>query len=397
MLLADLLRTSLAQVVRNQRRYRGVSLNIALGVAGLITVMTMGDAIEKKVATNLELLGRATIIKANWDFDKKTRWHHGQFRPQDLEDLRKLSRASETTGFVQKCDQTLTFKQAKMQGQLMGVESGFFAALHMAFSEGREITEEEVSTRKNVCVIGTRIRDDLLNGLDKALDQAIWLEGKLFRVVGVLGGVEDTEHSRTLFVPITVAWGHFSAEPSINGIYVKAVNWHEVSRLSDDVFNTLARNHAGYVDGLEVTYYPEKLKTIRAIEFLVKFLLYGGLLLVVFLGGLGISNLMYLSVQERTGEIGLRKAVGATDKVILRQFLTEAVATGLAGTVAGIVLAVGVTALLRLLFDMIPDYEMAVLGVIGGVLLGTCLGAVSGLEPARRAKDLDPIQAVRFE
>lgn len=359
--------------------------------------MTMGDAMERKVATNLELLGSATIIKAKWDFDKKTRWHHGQFRPKDVVDLKKLRGAAQVTGFVQKSDQTLVYKQTKTQAHLMGIEPSFFATLHMGFSEGRGITEEEVATRSNVCVIGTRIRDELLAGLGRRLDQKIWLEGKLFRVVGVLGGVEDAENSRTMFVPISVAWDNFFAEPSFNGIYVRAVSWHSVSRLSKEVSVALDTNHSGYSDGLDVTYYPEKIKTIRAIEFLVKLVLYGGLLLVVLLGGLGISNLMYLAVQERTSEIGLRKALGATDQVILGQFLTEAVATSLAGTAVGMLLAVGVIALLRLFFDMIPDYQMLVLGIIVGFFLGLFLGVISGLEPARKAKDLDPVQAIGYE
>jgi putative ABC transport system permease protein len=267
----------------------------------------------------------------------------------------------------------------------------------MAFSEGRGITEEEVATRRNVCVIGTRIRDELLTGLDRRLDQTIWLEGKLFRVVGVLGGVEDVEHARTIFMPISVAWDNFFAEPSITGIYVRAVSWHVVSQLSKEVSSALGANHSGYSDSLDVTHYPEKIKTIGAIEFLVKVVLYGGLLLVVLLGGLGISNLMYLAVQERTSEIGLRKALGATDQVILGQFLTEAVATSLAGTAVGMVLALGVIALLRLSFDMIPDYQMLVLGMIVGALMGVFLGVISGLEPARKAKDLDPVQAIGYE
>lgn len=126
-------------------------------------------------------------------------------------------------------------------------------------------------------------------------------------------------------------------------------------------------------------------------------MLYLGLALVIILGGSGITNLMYLAVQERTVEIGLRKAVGATDEVILTQFLVEAVATSLTGVAAGLTLGVAVIILLRLLFGMLPDYRMMIAGAIGALILGIGLGVIPGLEPARRASRLEPAEAMRFE
>ena len=397
MILQDLLKVALRQVLRHQRRYRGVFLSIALGIAGLVTVLTMGEAIEKKVAINLELLGSATIIKASWDYDQKTRWHHGQFRPEDLQDLRKLERLVDATGFVRKADHTFIHRQNKVQGQLMGVESNFFSALHIAFSEGSAITEEDVAFRRNVCVVGSRLRNELFEGSDSPLGKTVWIEGKVFTVIGILGGVEDREYSRTLFVPIPVAWDDYFGEPAISGIYVRAKNWQQVSDLREEVYAVLAAKHAGYAASLDVTYYPEKIRTITSIEYLVKFLLYLGLAMVILLGGSGITNLMYLAVQERTVEIGLRKAVGATDEVILTQFLVEAVVTSFTGVAAGLALGVTIMLILRVLFDMIPDYGMMVAGTIGALILGIGLGVIPGLNPARKASRLEPAEAMRFE
>ena len=397
MIFQDLLKVALRQVVRNQRRYRGVFLSITLGIAGLVSVLSMGEAIEKKVAVNLELLGRATIIKASWDFHRKNRWHHGRFRPGDLQDLRKLERVVEATGFVRKADETFVHLQTEIQGQLMGVESNFFSALHIAFSEGSAITEEYVSSRAQVCVVGSLLRNELFQGRDSTLGKKIVIEGKVFTVIGVLGGVEDREYSRTLFIPISVAWDNYFGEPTISEIYVRAMNWQQVSDLRDEVLAVLEGKHPSYADSLEVTYYPEKIRTITTIEYLVKFLLYLGLALIIILGGSGITNLMYLAVQERSVEIGLRKAVGATEEVILTQFLVEAIATSFTGAVAGLAFGITLILMLRLSFDMIPDYRMMVAGIVGALILGICLGVISGLAPARKASRLDPAEAMRFE
>lgn len=397
MIFQDLLNVAFRQVFRNQRRYRGVFLSITLGIAGLVSVLSMGEAIEKKVAVNLELLGSATIIKASWDFDRKNRWHHGRFHPGDLQDLRKLERVVEATGFVRKADQTFVHLHTKIQGQLMGVESNFFSAVHIAFSEGSAITEEYVSSRAHVCVVGSRLRNELFQGSDSTLGKKIFIEGKVFTVIGILGGVEDREYSRTLFIPISVAWDNYFGEPTISEIYVRAMNWQQVSDLRDEVLAVLEGKHPSYAASLEVTYYPEKIRTITTIEYLVKFLLYLGLALVIILGGSGITNLMYLAVQERSVEIGLRKAVGANEEVILTQFLVEAIATSFTGAVAGLALGITLILMLRLSFDMIPDYRMMVAGTIGALILGICLGVVSGLAPARNASRLDPAEAMRFE
>lgn len=397
MAIEDILRVALRQVVRNQRRYRGVFLSVALGIAGLITVLTMGEAIEKKVAVNLELLGSATIIKAGWDYDQTTRWHHGQFRPKDLQDIRGLEWAVEATGFVQKPNQTFVHKQAKVQGLLTGVEANFFSTVHIAIAEGAGITADDVTARRPVCVLGSRICSEFFGDHGSPLGQKILVQGTVFTVMGVLGGIEDRESSQTLFIPISVAWDLYFGEPTISRMYVRAVDWQHVAELRDSVAKTLANNHPRYAAGLEVTYYPEKVSTINTIEKLVTFLLYLGLALVIVLGGSGITNLMYLAVQERTVEIGLRKAVGATDEVILLQFLVESLATSFTGVVAGLVLGAAIVVALRMIFGMIPDYGMMIAGTAGALILGIVLGVVPGLEPARKASRLEPAEAMRFE
>jgi putative ABC transport system permease protein len=397
MILQDLLQVALKQVLRNQRRYRGVFLSISLGIAGLVSVLTMGEALEKKVAVNLELLGGATIIKASWDFDRKTRSHHGRFRPGDVQTLRKLEHVVDATGFVRKEDQTFVHGQTKVQGHLMGVDSNFFSAVHVVLSKGVGIEERDVSSRKQVCAVGSRLCKEIFKDSGSALGKTVSIDGRVFTVMGILGGVENREYTHTMFIPISVAWENYFGEPTISGIYVRATNWRQVSSLRNRVSAILTGKHPSYAAGLEVTYRPETIRTITAIEYLVKFLLYMGLALVTILGGSGITNIMYLAVQERRVEIGLRKAVGATDRVILTQFLVESIVTSLTGASMGVTMGVTVVLILRLSFDMIPDYGMLIAGSVGGLLLGIGLGVIAGLEPARNASYLDPAEGMRCE
>jgi putative ABC transport system permease protein len=397
MVLADLLSISFRQIARNQRRYQGVLAVIAVGIAGLAVVPPMGNAIELKIGTNLELLARATILEAGWDFEKRTRWHHGEFRLSDVDDLRSLPLTGAVTAFVRTGDQTFYRKGVRAQGRLMGVEGNFFSTFHIGVSQGRELDASDMSAAKHVCVLGRSIVLDLFPDSSSPLGESLLIEGLTCTVVGVLGGVEDRDYDSTVLLPIMVARAHFFPSDKISGMYVRARNWHVVADLRDLVFDVLARNHPAYAETIEIQYYPEKVRTIHRIEFLVKLLLYSGLGATLVLGGLGIANLMQVSVQERTAEIGLRKALGATDEEVLLQFLAEAAAISLVGTVLGLIVGIAAIVVMDIGLDMAPHHGIMVLAAAVSLVIGISLGIVAGLVPARKAGLLDPVEAMRFE
>ena len=393
----DIVKIAIRQVIRNGRRYRGVIISLALGAAGLVVVLTMGDSIEKKIARNLEALGRATAIKAVWDFDRKTRWHHGHFGPNDVHLIRSLDRVAQVTGFLKKKDLTFVRKQSRVQGDVIGVESNFFSTLRMTLAEGSPISEEDIVLRNNVCVIGSKLNQELFEHNSSPVNRSILVDGKVFRIIGLLGGVEEREYRKCLFAPITVVWNDHFSEPKISEIQIRATHWRDVRNLREEIKSVLEQYHPGFSQAIEVSWYPEKISAISAVESLVKVLLYFGMVLVMILGASGITNLMYMAVQDRTVEIGLRKAMGANDRAILFQFLVEAVIISVAGMCAGMVLAIHTIFLLKLAFEMEPNYEIMALTILGSVFLGICLGIISGMEPARRASHLDPAEAIRFE
>jgi putative ABC transport system permease protein len=397
MVFADLLSISFRQIVRNKRRYHGLVAVIAVGISGLVVVASMGNAIEEKIGTNLELLARATILEAGWDFEKRTRWHHGEFRVSDVYDLESLRWTGAATAFVTKDDRIFCRRDVRAQGRLMGVEGNFFATFHIGVSQGREIEASDVAGSKQVCVLGRSLVPELFPDSHTPLGESILIEGLTCVVVGVLGGVEDREYDSTVLVPISVARAHLFFGEKISGIYVRAKNWHVVAELRDLVVNVLKRNHPAYAGTLEIQYYPEKLRTIQRMEFLVKLLLYSGLFASLALGGLGIANLMLVAVQERTAEIGLRKALGATEEEILTQFLIEAAAISLMGSLAGLMAGLTLIGIMALGLDMVPHYGIMALAAGAAPVIGICLGILAGLVPALKASRLDPVEAMRFE
>ena len=335
MLSSDLLRVALRQVYRNKRRYNGVLLGISLGLAGLVTVLTVGDSVETDLSQNLEVLGSATIIKAAWSFDRAPKWHHGQYFLKDVEDIRKLPGVSGASPAVWHY-MPLSHNNMKIgNGRIMGVDTSFFETLYMPLSTGRKFTDDDITRRKSVCIIGTNIMKRLFKEDEGPIGKKIFVGGQSFQVVGIMGGMEDPLYMDTILIPITVARSRFIAMYEIRDIYIRAANWDMVTKVRDNAYNLLTRNQPGYADAIQVVHYPEALKTIKNAVLLVKLFLYAAAVVTLLLGGLGITSVMLAAVRERTTEIGLRKAVGATDRMIMAQFLLESVCISLLGVAIG--------------------------------------------------------------
>jgi putative ABC transport system permease protein len=170
-----------------------------------------------------------------------------------------------------------------------------------------------------------------------------------------------------------------------------------VPRVSADVSKILKSNQTGYEDSLLVNYYPERIKSIQTIVFIFKFFLYAAIFVTLILGGIGIMNVMLSVVAERTREIGLRQAVGATEDMIILQFLFESFSVSMIGAILGILAAIvavnGLEALLR-----ISSGKMTLLmSMMMSVVVGTLLGVLSGLIPAKKAGKLNAVDAMKFE
>lgn len=397
MFVYDLARISLRQIYRNKRRYKSVLIGISLGIAGLVTVITMGDSVESDLGRNLELLGTTTIIKATWDTERITQWHKGQYHQKDVNELRRLPGARFVSPVVWSWAYGFARDKLRSSGRIMGIESNFFDTVHLPVPTGRKITDEEVRTMASVCVLGRHIRHDLFKDDPNPIGKQIFIAGNMFTVVGLLGGIEDPMFDETVLIPISVARSRFAQMYEIRDVYVRAINWDIVSNLQQEVLDVVTTNQPGFTDTMEVRFFPERIRTVQNAILLVKLFLYASLCVTLLLGGLGITNVMLAAVRERTTEIGLRKAVGATDGMIMSQFLMESVCISLGGAMIGMLAGFIAVESLEKVFETVPNTQIFHASLIGGVIFGVVLGIVSGMMPAKRASKLDAAAAMTFE
>jgi len=396
MIWNDLLRTAFKQVYRNKRRYKGAIIGTALGIAGLITVITMGDSVESTIGKNLEVLGSSTVVKAGWDYLNTLRWHHGHFTEGDVEDLRRLPDALYVSPAEWKGKVPISYRKRTVRFSVAGIEANFFEAFYLPMESGKRIAREDEVALRQVCIIGQTVGRELF-GSENPLGQRILVGGVMFQVIGVLGGVEDPSYMETVFVPLSTARAMLPGMHDVRHIYVRAVDWNSVAELHRQVFTILTANHPGYSESLSIVYYPERIAAIQTIVLVFKFFLYSAIGVTLILGGLGITNVMLAVVNERTKEIGLRKAVGATAGMIVYQFLFESLTVSLVGALIGIFCGLWAVEVLQTLFQTSAHYSIFFFSVSGSVLLAVFLGVASGLLPAARAGRLSAVDAMKFE
>lgn len=389
MKISDVIVMSIRQVMRLRRRYRGALIGTAIGTAGLITLMTVGDSVEDNLARNLEILGSATTIKATIDY--------AQYEDRDVQDVKRLTGVMEVAPAVFSfVDKISYLNKEKMGVRLAGVEPSMFKAVYLPLAEGRPISAEDVKQARSVCVIGEDIRKALFRDRESAVGKVVVFSGMPFEVVGVLRQAEDLAFLETVILPISVARAKIPGMFHVRKMYILPRNWYAVAELHKRVGALLRGNEPRY--GHTVTFDEERVSIMKNIAVTFKFFLYLAIIVTLVLGAVGVTNVMLALVKERTTEIGLRKAVGATDGAIMVQFMCEALAVSLISVIIGIMAGATMSHVItgRILHTVFAQNAFTI-SVLASIVIGTFLGVISGVVPARAAGKLDPVDAMRFE
>ncbi len=401
----DYLRQAVFAMLAHKMRAFLSILGILIGVAAVIAMIALGrgaqDSIEKQLASlgsNLLLVrpGSPKVQGIAMQSGSTTR-----FTFQDLTVVSKLDDfikyiSPSVTGRVQ-----IVYENKNWNTQVEGVGVDYAQLRSAVPTIGRFFTEEEVKMRNKVALLGTTVVQQLFGDVNP-IGETVRINLINFKIIGILpqkGATGFRDQDDTIIIPITTAMYRLLGKQYIDQIYVEAKSPELVDPAQDSITAALVKQHHISPKEAEDAFQIRNMSDIKAaMESSTKTmsLLLGSIAAISLLvGGIGIMNIMLVSVTERTREIGLRKAIGASNKDIMVQFLIEAVLMSFIGGILGIALGTGISVLITLFSGW--AVKISLFPVVLATTFSLIVGIVFGLWPAKKASKLDPIEALRYE
>jgi len=363
-------------------------LGVVIGVAAIVALTSIVDGASQGINKSLATLGTNQLNITALAADSLTE--------QDAEALGALENVS--VMFVQSQNQgTIATVDNRVNARLVGVSSKYFEAVKPEIAIGSYLSSSSFAATAKDVVFGADAANDL--GLTSdMLGKTVKLNGQDFRLVGVLDDQAGFGTSGRVYVPIDSARKLFSQYPYVSSIVIQANTPEQVDTLQLQA-DVLLRERYGLGEDTTARYtitnQASLIAAVGSITATLGLLLTGIAAISLIVGGIGIMNIMLVSVRERTREIGVRRAIGAKQSNILTQFLIEAIVLSLAGGVVGLILGQIAAFFLAIMGDWVFSIRLDTIGLALGFSL--LVGVVFGVWPARQAAKLEPIDALRFE
>ena len=384
-------------------------LGIVIGVAAVIAMLAVGRGAEASITGSISGIGTNLLFVFRGDPGDNIR-NPKPLTLGDAEALRDQFAAPsvEAVAPALQGNGVISFGGEQTSPQIFGVTPDYFQVRNYNITEGEFITEEHMLGRASVVLLGPEVAETLFGHSDGVTGETVRIEGQPFRVIGVLeskGGGSFGSQDNVAIVPLTTAQTRLirrSTSDRVDIIFVQAISGDVVAQASEEVAQILRTRHRTDVGADDFTIFTQQdlLSTFQSITGILTIFLGGIAGISLLVGGIGIMNIMLVSVTERTREIGLRKALGARKRDILIQFLTESSLLSLIGGIIGILFGWLISFAVGRIAEASGTAFTPVVGV-DAVLLATLFSAAVGLffgiYPANRAASLEPVEALRYE
>ena len=389
-------------IFSNKMRSLLTMLGIIIGVAAVIALMSLGYGVRADIENNIASLGsnQITIIPGT-SRKPGVRPAAGSMQSLTYKDylaVKNLPNVSNAAPLVSN-SYVVVSGNKNWTTNVYGVTSDYLSISDLKIAEGRYWNEQEYTGRERVCVIGKTVATGLF-GSESPVGQKIRIKGNPFTVIGVLEskGYSFIDQDDRILSPFTTVQERMMGITYVSRIVLTADDSNVLPQIEADVTNLLRTRHRiviGKEDDFNIQNSQDLLETMESTTQTLTVFLGSIAAISLLVGGIGIMNIMLVSVTERTREIGIRKAIGATYHMIIVQFLIESITVSIAGGLIGIIVGVSIALLIPHIVSM--SSVISPLPFIGSFLFSVIIGLVFGLYPAQKAAKLNPIDALHYE
>ncbi len=408
--LTQLILESLESLNSNKLRSGLTVLGIVIGVAAVIAMLAVGNGAQASILGSINGVGTNLLFvfsgaRNNPDVKNPRPLTiadaNAMLDPYAAPDVKAVAPVIQGNGVADFNGNTKTTT-------IIGVTPDYYSVRNLSLLDGQFISQANQLGRASVAVIGVDVADALFNRRDGLVGETIRLSGQPFRIIGVLtpsGGGSFGSADNQVLVPLTTAQTRLitrKTPDTVDVIYVQATDFSTVTAASDEISQILRTRHRTAVGMDDFTVFTQQsiLNTAQSVTGILTIFLGGIAAISLLVGGIGIMNIMLVSVTERTREIGLRKALGARKRDILIQFLVESSLLSLIGGIVGIIFGWLIAFVVGKIAAATGNNFTPIVGadaILLATLFSAAVGLFFGIYPANRAAGLEPVEALRYE
>lgn len=403
--LKNLLKVALKSILKSRMRSLLTALGIIIGVAAVVVMVAIGDGAQIQVEKQISALGSNLIViypgSSSSGGVRQGAGSHNVFTMDDIKKIIDEATLIKAVSPVVRSGGQIIGGSGNWNSQIQGVSANFLEIRDWKLASGDFFTEKDIISRSKVAVLGQTVVKQLFAD-DDPVGQQIRIRNVPCRVIGVLTSKGQSAMGNDLddivFAPSTTVLERLSGGRHISYIQASAVSTSQIDAAQEQLKNIMRESHRlnpGEDDDFTVRNQAEITEAATETSKILTILLASVAGVSLIVGGIGIMNIMLVSVTERTREIGIRLSVGARTSDILIQFLTEAIVLSLAGGIIGILLSLGLAFILNNYTSMMAVIRPEI--IILAVSFAGVIGIFFGFYPARKAANLNPIDALRYE
>lgn len=403
-MLTNALLQALREIRRNLMRSLLTAMGIVIGIASVIAMVNIGKGASLSITNSISKLGSNILFITPGQ-------QHGPggqsavaipFKIKDIDVIKDSITALEAISAVESSTMTAMYGDQNYQTSIKGVVNDYFTIQDFSFKEGRDFTNGELRSGLNSCILGKTVVDKLFLKGEDPIGKKLRLQKFSCEVVGVLSpkgaNTFGMDQDDVILVPLKMFLRRISGNENIHLIMAKVkanIPLEEATVQIQQLMHERRHLKANDEDNFSVRNMSALLDTIGQITNMLTIMLGAVAAISLIVGGIGIMNIMLVSVTERTREIGIRMAIGAMPQDILIQFLIEAVVLSGLGGFVGVVIGISITMLVSYFmhFTLIIDPTIAIVSLLFSMLIGIVFGII----PARKASNMNPIDALRYE